>query len=194
MLRISRVWKLYLVYTIVLVTGITVAGLILNVQLRKKLEAQLKKDVLVSAKLIASAIPKKEEVVNLDTFCNEYKKWAGVRITIIKENGEVAGESDRKSIMVANHLDRPEVSGALKTGKAAAIRYSESVGTEMLYVALFLEKRKVIIRLAMPMTRVKKIQNEVMGFLAVALYLIPILAIVISFFFANRMTSEGYKK
>ena len=64
----------------------------------------------------------------------------------------------------------------------------------MLYVALFLEKRKVIIRLAMPMTRVKKIQNEVMGFLAVALYLIPILAIIISFFFAKRMTSEGYKK
>ncbi len=194
MLRISRVWKLYFVYTIVLVTGITLAGLILNVQLRKRLESQLKRDVLVSAKLIASVMPKNEEVITLDTFCNEYKEKAGVRITIIKENGEVVGESDRKSIEVANHLDRLEVSGALRDGTATAIRYSESLGSDLLYVALFMEQRKKIIRLAMPMTKVKMIQNEVMGFLAVTLYLIPVLAIIISFFFAKRMTSEGYKK
>jgi two-component system phosphate regulon sensor histidine kinase PhoR len=193
MLRISRVWKIYLVYTIVLVTGITLAGLILNIQLRKRLESQLKRDVLVYAELIASAMPKNEKVINLDTFCQDYKEKAGVRITIIKENGEVIGESDRKSNKVTNHLDRPEVSGALEKGTAAAIRYSESLGSDMLYVALLLESRKKIIRLAMPMTKVKTIQNEVMGFLAVALYFIPVLAIIISFFFAKRMTSEKYR-
>jgi two-component system phosphate regulon sensor histidine kinase PhoR len=194
MLRISRIWKLYFVYTIVLVTGITLAGLILNVQLRNRLVAQLEKDVLVSAKFIGSVLPDTEDPSILDPFCRSYKKTTGIRITIIKENGKVVGESDRKSIRVANHLDRPEVSKALKKGTGTAIRYSESSQADMLYVALFLESRGKIIRVAMPMTKVKMIQNEVMGFLAVALYLIPVLAIIISFFFAKRMTSERYRR
>lgn len=194
MLRISRVWKLYFVYTLVLVTGITLAGLVLNGQLRNRLVTQLKKEVLVSARLIASAMPDSEERGTLDTFCDDYKEKAGVRITIIKETGEVTGDSDRKSIRVANHLDRPEVSEALRNGTGTAIRYSESSETDMLYVALFLENRKNVIRLAMPMTKVEAIQNEVMGFLAVALYLIPVLAIIISFFFARSMTSERYRR
>ena len=190
MLRISRIWKLYFVYTIVLVAGITLAGLVLNVKLRNTLKNQLKEDVLVVAKLIEKVLPDTENRSILDTFCRDYKKTAGVRITIIKENGKVIGESDRKSIRVANHLDRPEVSGAVRNGTGTAIRHSETLGIDMLYVALFVENKKRIIRVAMPMTKVKMIKNEVMGFLAVALYLIPVLAIIISFIFAKHMTSE----
>ena len=190
MLKISRVWKLYFVYTILLVIGITLAGLILNVQLRKVLVDQLKEDVLVSSKLIAKVIPDTEERSILDPFCNDYKKTAGVRITIIKDNGKVIGESDRKSIRVANHLDRPEVSAALRNGTGVAIRHSESLGTDMLYVAFFIEKKKKIIRLAMHIKKINMIQNKVMGFLAVSLYLIPVLAVIISFFFARNMISK----
>jgi len=60
----------------------------------------------------------------------------------------------------------------------------------MLCVALFMEDKKRIIRVAMPVTKVKMIRNEVTGFLAVNLYLIPVLAIIISFFFAKNMTFE----
>jgi phosphate/sulfate permease len=64
----------------------------------------------------------------------------------------------------------------------------------MFYVAVLMTDKEKIIRTGIAMTQVKKIQSEVMGFIAVALFLTPILAIVIFFFFARYMADNGHKR
>jgi hypothetical protein len=56
-----------------------------------------------------------------------------------------------------------------------------------------LKNRDKIIRVAMPMTEVKAIENEVMVSLALALYLIPVIAVIIFLFAARHILADENK-
>ena len=58
-----------------------------------------------------------------------------VRITIIDRDGKVLYESNRNPKGMANHSDRPEIREALAKGIGSAIRHSDSVDRDFLYVA-----------------------------------------------------------
>lgn len=64
----------------------------------------------------------------------------------------------------------------------------------MLYTAVFSKDKGKIIRLAMPMTKVRVFQNEVMIPFSLALFLAPFFAIIITFFFTKYRMNEGNKK
>ncbi|QTA87989.1 hypothetical protein [Desulfonema magnum] len=191
MIRFSRIWKLYLIFTIVLIVSMTIGGFILEAQLKRKLEAYLQQEVLVLARIISDILPNTENPSVLDVFCKKYGEMANVRITIIKNNGKVIGESDRNFIRTDNHLKRPEVRLAFKSRIGTAVRFSDTLNKNMLYVALLSNKKEKVIRIAILMTKVKEIENGIMIFLGLAIYLIPVLAIVVSFFFARFMTFGG---
>lgn len=194
MLRLNRIWKLYLVYSTVLLVMMILGGFILKSQLRETLRNYLARDALTLSRVIAKSLPNTDNSTVLDHFSKEYAETAGARITIIRTNGSVIGESDRNSIDVKNHLDRPEVRDALENGTGIAIRHSRTLGVDMLYGASLLKERDRIIRVAIPMREVKHIENEVMIFLTLALYLTPILAMIISFLFARYLTSDESEK
>lgn len=189
-MRLNPIWKLYIVFTIVLVISMTIGGFIVDNLLKKQLKNHLQDDILTLAKVVGAALPNTEDTSALDLLCQKYRELADVRVTIIKENGNVIGESDRASIGVANHLERPEVREALRDGTGKAIRFSRTLNMDMFYVALHLEKQGRIVRVAMSMAKVKEIENKVMIFLALILYLTPVLAIVISFFFAESVSAK----
>lgn len=194
MIRFRRIWKLYIIFIIVLLTGMTAVGFILEYRLKEKLKTYLTHEALILANVIATMVPQTEKPVILDSFCRKYAGITDVRVTIIRTDGSVIGESDRSSIGVDNHLKREEVREAIKQGTGNSVRLSKTLGIEMLYVAVLMTDKEKIIRTGIAMTQVKKIQSEVMGFLAVALFLTPILAIVISFFFARYMADNGQKR
>jgi len=193
MVRLSRIWKLYVTYTIVLLVCMIIGGLILKAKLKETLEDHLVRQVLTLTRVIAKNLPDNENSSILDPFCEAYGEIAGVRITIIREDGTVTGESDRKSIGMEKHLDRIEVQSAVSMGIGSSVRYSETLGVDMLYVATFLADKGRIIRLAMPMSKVKVIEDKIMIFVILALYLTPIVAVIICFFFAKYMAYNDRK-
>lgn len=193
MVRLSRIWKLYVTYTIVLLVCMIIGGLILKAKLKETLEDHLARQVLTLTRVIAKNLPDNENSSILDPFCEAYGEIAGVRITIIREDGAVIGESDRKSIGMEKHLDRIEVQSAVSMGIGSSVRHSETLGVDMLYVATFLADKGRIIRLAMPMSKVKVIEDKIMIFVILALYLTPVVAVIICFFFAKYMAYNDRK-
>lgn len=194
MMRLSRIWKLYIIYTTVLVVCMIMGGLLLKAKLKETLEDHLTRQVLTLTKIMVKDLPETEDFSILDPLCQDYAEIAGVRITIIKEDGTVIGESDRKSIGMEKHLDRPEVQGAIRQGIGTSIRHSETAGIDMLYVASLLEDTGKIVRLAMPMAKVKAIEDKITIFLTLALYLTPVVAIIVCFFFARYIAYEDRHK
>jgi two-component system phosphate regulon sensor histidine kinase PhoR len=196
MVRLRRVWKLYIFYTTVLIVIMALAGFVLQNQLRKRLQAHLREDVLTLAKVIARTLPDTQRPSLLGPWCREHQSLADVRVTVMTSEGKVIGDSTGEAVAGDVRLNRPEVEGALKDGKAAAIRQSETMKADMLYVAVYVKEKGKVLRLGMPMTKVMMIENEVMGFLALVLFLIPILAIVFSYVFARHITppEERYTK
>jgi len=183
--RLNGAWKIYFPVAVLAIAAVVLTGFLLEAQLRKRLQNHLKEEVLVLARVMARSLPQAEDLAVLDRFCRDYRAAAGVRVTIIRTDGQVLGESDPEANRDESRLDRPEVQRALQAGVGSSIRYSESLDREMLYLALLIEKRDRIIRLSMPMETVRTIENEVMGYFALALYLIPFLAAIVTLLVAR---------
>jgi two-component system phosphate regulon sensor histidine kinase PhoR len=97
---------------------------------------------------------------------------AGARFTIIREDGVVLADSEHDPATMENHGTRPEVVQALDGEVGVASRRSATVGVEFLYVALPPEDG-TIVRVALPLTRVREQQRDLrlplaLGLLAAA--------------------------
>jgi two-component system phosphate regulon sensor histidine kinase PhoR len=190
MIALGRVWKLYFIYTILLVVGVALAGFVLEAQVEKSLTKHLEEDVLTLAKVMAQSLPDTEDSSVLDKFCDSFRNVAGARITLIDRDGKVVGESDIDTAGNENRLDRPEVQEALQKGEGSSIRFSKTLRIDMLYTAFFSKEKGKIIRLAVPMTKVRMFQNEVMIMVSLALFLAPVFAIIVMFFFTKYRIYE----
>lgn len=190
MIALGRVWKLYFIYTILLVVGVALAGFVLEAQVEKSLTKHLEEDVLTLAKVMAQSLPDTEDSSVLDKFCDSFRNVAGARITLMDRDGKVVGESDIDTAGNENRLDRPEVQEALQKGEGGSIRFSKTLRIDMLYTAFFSKEKGKIIRLAVPMTKVRMFQNEVMIMVSLALFLAPVFAIIVMFFFTKYRIYE----
>jgi two-component system phosphate regulon sensor histidine kinase PhoR len=185
MIALNRIWKLYVIYMILLVVGVAVAGFVLEAQLKKSLTGHFEENAFTLARVMARSLPETEDPAVLNAFCKSFRSVAGARITVIDKEGRVIGESDTDATINETRLDRPEVQKALRNGEGSSIRLSETLGIHMLFAALFVKEKGKILRLALPMTKVRMFQNEVMILMSLALFLAPIFAIIVTFFFVK---------
>jgi two-component system phosphate regulon sensor histidine kinase PhoR len=193
MIALGRIWKLYFIYTILLVVGVALAGFVLEAQVKKSLTQHLEEDALTLAKVMVQSLPDTEDPTVLDQFCDSFRNVAGARITLMDRDGKVVGESDMDTAGTETRLDRPEVQKALQKGEGSSIRFSKTLRIDMLYTAFFSKEKGKIIRLAVPMTKVRVFQNEVMMLFSLALFLVPFFAIIITFFFTKYGIYAGNK-
>lgn len=98
-------------------------------------------------KLISLQLP---DVENPDVFAKSFKEQTQIRFTLINQEGMVIAESDKSSDSMDNHAHREEIVKAQKEPFGYAIRFSDSVKSNFLYVAhaLKLNNETFFIRLA----------------------------------------------
>jgi len=71
----------------------------------------------------------------LDRWVKKEGKYIDTRITVINPDGEVAADSHMDPAIMDNHGDRPEIRSAIAEDKGYSLRFSRTVGEQMLYVA-----------------------------------------------------------
>jgi two-component system phosphate regulon sensor histidine kinase PhoR len=94
-----------------------------------------------------------------EALVHEMGRAAGVRITLIRPDGTVIGETDEYPNRLDNHLNRPEVQGALAGHVSPIERFSDTEGLRYIYVALPVERNGRVIgvvRIAEPMRIVEQ--------------------------------------
>lgn len=122
----------------------------------------------------------------------ELRESAGSRVTYIRADGKVLGDSDHDIKGMGNHLDREEVreAGVGKTGYA--VRHSETLNQNMMYAAEAVadSSGKVVgyIRLAMSLSEVEDSLRRFWLFLLAGLAALVLIAGVISYRIARSMT------
>jgi two-component system phosphate regulon sensor histidine kinase PhoR len=115
------------------------------------------------------------------------------RVTLIAPNGTVIGDSDVGQTRLAqleNHLQRPEVQEALKSGSGSAMRYSDTLRTSMLYSAATYGNGSTdgIIRLAMPLEYLTAARNILHGVVGGATGVTILIALLFSYILSNLTT------
>jgi len=118
------------------------------------------------------------------------------RITLIDKDGVVLGDSDKNPAVMENHGNRPEVIEALSTGVGSSIRYSTTLGCDMMYVAVPVTMNGEVVgiaRVSLPLTEINKslghISRTIIAGAGIAAIIAILLAIQLS-----RTTTEPVKK
>jgi two-component system, OmpR family, phosphate regulon sensor histidine kinase PhoR len=105
------------------------------------------------------------------------------RVTVISHDGEVTGDSEVSGPELArleNHAERPEVKQALLGATGSAIRYSATLHTDMLYLAVPFGAGGVV-RLALPLSEVDKTRLGLQKSLAAAFAVVVLLSLFLSY-------------
>ncbi|OEG00092.1 hypothetical protein BHF71_06510 [Vulcanibacillus modesticaldus] len=186
--------RLTLIYTFIigvfaLFLGIYISYLIQNIYI-DALEKRLFEEINMITTII-SLEDRYDFTDNLEEFAKELGEDISTRITLINTKGEVLADSQYDKNKMENHLNRPEVLVALSGKVGKEIRYSDTLGIDMLYLASPLYKDNNllgVIRLALPL---HEIRSSIKGFwynLILALTIVFLITIFISTKLTNRIT------
>jgi two-component system phosphate regulon sensor histidine kinase PhoR len=127
----------------------------------------------------------------MDELAGKLGKVTSTRITVIDADGVVIGDSQEEPSHMENHLERPEIQQAISDGVGIVERESTTLNTEMMYLALPVEKNGVLkgfVRLALPITEITMTLSRLWIMLFTALLLAIALAGVLGFKLAQRLT------
>src|ERR1051326_3298133 len=119
-----------------LISGIL--GYFLNVSIRADIEKQIETRLRDETVVAAAYLSKSDNSKSLDDQADELGRLLNLRVTLIAEDGQVLGDSDVEASPLANvenHRLRPEIQKARKDGIGSAIRWSDTVKVEFIYVA-----------------------------------------------------------
>ena len=152
------------------------AALLIAVPIRSQLTASIQRSLVAEARLAAALLLEREtegSMAALDREADRLGALAAARVTLIADNGVVLGDSAEDLDGLAaldNHGRRPEVLAARREGVGVSRRFSTTVGTNLLYVALPVAHPHVaFVRLALPLTDIDEQFHAVGRSLAVAL-------------------------
>lgn len=81
-----------------------------------------------------------DERKELDLFVKKFGTDINTRITVVDREGTVLADSDEDPKFMNNHKFRPEIAPALKGETGKSLRFSNTVGADMLYIGLPIER------------------------------------------------------
>ncbi len=113
------------------------------------------------------------------------------RVTLIDPAGKVLADSEGNPAGMENHLNRPEIQEARLKGQGSAIRYSQTLGIDMMYTALPIRDGSMsgYLRLARPLLEVKRASEKLYRALYTSLLVMLIPSFLIALIFAYRLSS-----
>ncbi len=118
----------------------------------------------------------------------EIARRVGGRATLIEQNGIVVADSEADPLRMENHATRPEFAAALAGSVGSDSRVSETVGVELLYVAIPL--REGALRLAIPMVDVDARRAEFVSKINRVALLAVIPAILLAVWLARGVSGQ----
>jgi len=123
----------------------------------------------------------------MDAYCKASSQSSGSRVTVIDRDGWVLGDSTQDSATMENHGARPEVVKALEGTTGSSIRFSSTLSTNMMYVAIPIERDDVVlgvVRTALPMTalegEVRSVQRRIVFWGLMTALVAGLISLVIS--------------
>ena len=153
--------KILFSYLIIVCLSFFILHLFIKDEIKKDMTGKIEAELLTYAELIdLSSTPKLAEQLR------QIALISGSRVTLVDAQGKVFADSEKDAATMENHFNRPELQEARLRGKGKSIRFSQSIGVDMLYVAIAMKSKSQItgyIRLARPLMmfrmRLKKFTN-----------------------------------
>lgn len=182
--------KLFLLSSGLIAVALIAADVYLSTTLDRFLTERIRGDLLVRLDLVehnASAFSASlTDPEAWDVMANEAGSLAKARVTIIRRDGTVLGDSEvsvEQLGRMENHANRPEIAEAFAIGRGGSSRYSTTIKGRMLYAAVpFRRAHEVtgVVRLALPLAEIDQSIAALRRLFLVASLFALILAVLLS--------------
>lgn len=188
-------WRLYVTYVLLVVLTAVAIGFLIELPLRQQLDRDIERGLLneaVTLAPVARSILSGDSGGDLDAVLDAIDAQTGTRITLIRPDGEVVGDTREEAASMENHGDRPEVREALAGGRGIARRFSETTRTQRLYVALRIDSDGATLGVARTSVTLADVSEQIGGMRARVVQgalLGIVFALGIGLFVARRVTA-----
>ncbi|HDM75018.1 MAG TPA: HAMP domain-containing histidine kinase [Deltaproteobacteria bacterium] len=162
MKRTSLFWQLYPSYLLIMTLCLAGTGWYLSSVFQQFYFDQVEEDLIARAQLIrvhVRSLPELSDEKKIDALCKNLGALVSTRITVILPSGKVIGDSEKDPALMDNHATRPEIKVACKGLTGSSIRYSHTLKTRMMYVAIPLKKENriiAVIRASKPLSAIEE--------------------------------------
>jgi two-component system phosphate regulon sensor histidine kinase PhoR len=159
-MRLGFRGKTFLAVFAVATAAVLVGALLLAVSVTRQMDQRIERSLVSETRLAAELLSHHQATSEaaIDDEADRIGRQIEARVTFIAADGRVVGDSAVARSALAgleNHGGRPEVVAARSRGLGIARRYSHTLGTDMLYVAVPAQHPLVtVVRLALPLTDV----------------------------------------
>jgi two-component system phosphate regulon sensor histidine kinase PhoR len=131
-----------------------------------------------------------EDTLGLDQWFKELGPKSSTRITLILLSGKVVGDSEEEPSRMDNHGNRPEVVEALAEGKGVSARYSSTLETEMMYVAVPVAvdgEVRGVLRVAVHLSSIYDTLRDAYAKIAIGGLVVAVVAAIVSLGVSRRI-------
>jgi len=191
-MRDSFVYRIAVPYLILVIVILAALGSFLSDFMENTYIDQLTANQLASTRLyanqLAPILAHGDPYPGLSDLNSETSALLGSRLTVIRPDGTVIADSERNPAILENHLDRPEIQGALSDQETSRIRYSDTLRSRELYTAtpIHLDGKVIgVARLAVSLASIENRTNSfrriIFGTAGVTALLVVLLAFAITY-------------
>ena len=163
--------KIHIRFLIISIVTALVAFVLTCVIFHRGFEDQIKNDLKTTAEIISDTITDYENI-NID-------RVSHYRITVIDSSGNVVFDSATDEQNMDNHLERPEIIEANRSGEAFISRQSDTLKTSIYYYAVKLPNQNFL-RLSVEADNIYAFFNNSIWVLIVVVLILIILTTVVS--------------
>jgi two-component system, OmpR family, phosphate regulon sensor histidine kinase PhoR len=151
-----------------------------------------RESAVVSAAINSTNVLKDPTNQKLQDLVNQFAKPGGERITIVTAKGVVLADTEADPKTMENHSDRPEIREALSGGSGYSIRFSKTIGKEMIYVAHVLGKNKKnpigVVRISLLASQINQNIHSMWYTLIAGMASILFITVIVSFLVSRQIT------
>ena len=188
------IWKQFFYYSLIIVLIFAALVFFTSRTIKRHHIATLESTLEHHAELVKRMVTdlmisgKEKEI---DALAKEMGKKIGVRITVIRKDGLVLGDSEEDPNKMVNHASRVEIIQALQGGIGKKMRYSTTLEEEMLYVAVPITDEGKTLGVVRTSFFLKKIKENVWAINQKIIYsaaALMIFALLVSFLSSRALT------
>ena len=195
-------WRLYASYLLIVILCTVAVGFYAVRSVRDFYYDQTEQELQARAGLVReqlTAAMSADTSDQLEGLLRRLGKASGTRITLISvdrpgtSRGQVLADSDSDPSAMENHANRPEYQIALQGRPGRQVRFSHTLGENMMYVAIpITEDGRIttVLRTAVPLTRMNTALASLYGSIGLSAVVVAVLAAVIGFYVSRRISGQ----
>lgn len=188
--------NIFITYMIIVLISLSITGFV-TVKAVERYFIKNTEDILIThanvlQTFLASELKEQQSLsTHLNKMIRKLGKDINARITIVDLDGQVIADTERSPEILENHSDRPEIEEAYRGNIGKSIRYSSSIGTKMMYIAVPVINGNTIsavLRLALPLSQIGNLSKYIWGIILSSTLTGLIIAFIMSTIFSRRIT------